>query len=58
MVLLLFLLTDAATSPLRCLYSVSGFRGVILGGVWAVLFFSFAIAFSLFLLVKIKFYSK
>jgi len=36
--LFLFLLTNAATSPLRCLYSVSGFRGVILGGVWAVLF--------------------
>jgi|GEM_PF-359830 hypothetical protein len=56
--LFLFLLIDAATPPLLCLYSVSGFRGVMLGGVWAVLFFSFAIAFSLFLLVKIKFYSK
>ena len=56
--LFLFLLIDAAMPPLLCPYSASGFRGVMLGEVWAVLFFSFAIAFSLFLLVKIKFYSK
>ena len=56
--LFLFLLIDAP--PLLLVYpcGVSGFRGVMLGEVWAVLFFSFAIAFSLFLLEKIKFYSK
>ncbi|EKX89555.1 hypothetical protein HMPREF9997_01799 [Corynebacterium durum F0235] len=56
--LFLFLLIDAATPLLVHPCGVSGFRGVMLGGIWAVLFFSFAIAFSLFLLVKIKFYSK
>jgi len=56
--LFLFLLIDAATPPLLCPYSVPGFRGVMLGGVWVGVVFSFAIAFSLFLLEKIKFYSK
>ena len=56
--LFLFLLIDAPPLLLVHPCGVSGFRGVVLGGIWAVLFFSFAIAFSLFLLVKIKFYSK
>ena len=56
--LFLFLLIDAPPLLLVHPCGVSGFCGVMLGGVWAVLFFSFAIAFSLFLLVKIKFYSK
>ena len=36
--LFLFLLIDAATPPLVHPCGVSGFRGVMPGGVWAVLF--------------------
>ena len=36
--LFLFLLIDAAMPPLLCPYSASGFRGVMLGEVWEVLF--------------------
>ena len=36
--LFLFLLIDAAMPPLLCPYIASGFRGVMLGGVWEVLF--------------------
>ena len=56
--LFLFLLIDAPPPLLVHPCGVSGFRGVMLGGVWVGVVFSFAIAFSLFLLVKIKFYSK
>ena len=44
----------AVSAPVRCLWLPWGDAGWGLGGV----IFSFAIAFSLFLLVKIKFYSK
>ena len=36
--LFLFLLIDAATPLLAHPCGVSGFRGVMLGGIWAVLF--------------------
>ena len=56
--LFLFLLIDAPLLLLVHPCGVSGFRGVMLGGGLGGVIFSFAIAFSLFLLVKIKFYSK
>ena len=59
--LFLFLLIDAPPLLLVHPCGVSGFRGVMLwalGGELGGVIFSFVIAFSLFLLVKIKFYSE
>ena len=52
--LFLFLLIDAPPLLLVRPCGVSGFRGVMLGGVWAVLFLALRIAFSLFLFSENK----